>query len=196
MACDALGAELSAYHDREVDAEAAARVEAHLATCGECRRALTTWVAAGRAIREDRARLPDAAGRFRAAIRERRGPAIRPASWRRHLPRFAAIAASTAVLATGVLYRESLSGIDELARLAADNREQAIDQKGSIDAFMLDLSAELVRLRGSGADESQIAPIESEMRALSDEARRIKDQIAAVERRVEAAGLAVPGGAP
>lgn len=112
MNCEGLIQDLDAYRDRELDADAAAAVRAHLSDCAECRRRLAEREALGRLLRL--APYYPAPDRLRARLAAR---SDRPRSTRQLLPWAAAAAL--------VL---SVAGAASLMRLAPARGDRAVDE--------------------------------------------------------------------
>lgn len=104
MVCRIGARSLEAYHDRELDAAAEARFEAHLGRCAECRVELEALAAEARLFeaygsRSGREPSPGAWPAIRRAIEDRSAPVL----YRGWLGGAAAAVAAAAVLLAGVL---------------------------------------------------------------------------------------------
>ncbi len=181
MNCDAIGPDLSAYLDGEIDEERRGIVESHLAACPDCRSALARFRESGaRLCALDRS--ADPAGAILAALgRRRESPRFRVA--------VRSAAAVAAVVAAAALFLGPVRAEREAARIVdldARVRIEATREIGEVEAARLELTALYLRLGAlEGADAEAARDIASAAEAIAERAAEIESRLRGIRDRLD-----------
>ena len=184
MECDAIGPDLSAFADGELEPSVRSRVEAHLAACPGCRRSLEVWRAAGAALRRgDRTPLPS----FRATRRPR--PKAFPLRW--------LVPAAAALLVAAALSFDRVRAAREaglLVELEGKNRAETARLLGGLESLRYEIASLALRARAGGSGEA--ARLASDLRPLVDELKRLGEHLRRIQTDLEREGLLVEAKEP
>ncbi|MGH7151221.1 MAG: anti-sigma factor family protein [Planctomycetota bacterium] len=184
MACEALGSDLSAFADGELDRAGAARVEAHLAACPSCRESLRVWRAAGDSLRREDATTDPAPG-IRRSLQVRPLARARRRRW--------AIPAAAAALLAAVLSLERVRAARAaglVVEMEGRNRAETADLLDAVESLRYEAAAVLLRARATRDPEAP--EVEGEMRSLAENLKRVEENLARIRAELEREGLFSP----
>ncbi|MCI0589011.1 MAG: zf-HC2 domain-containing protein [Planctomycetes bacterium] len=186
MACEALGPDLSAFADGELDGAGVARVEAHLAGCTACRDSLRVWRAAGDSLRREDA-TADPAPAIRRSLHDRplRLPPTRRHRW---LIPAAAAALLVAVLSFERVRASRAAGL--VVEMEGRNRAETADLLDAVESLRYEAAAVLLRARATRDPEAP--EVGEEMRSLAENLKRVEENLARIRAGLEREGLFSP----